>query len=89
LLFFPRFAIHPPLNILPWINNDQPLIFRLSKFFVYMFLPNLVTILTKNVQIVGNDEYLILDIEVGSQGANQDARIWENSNVNQVTGRTW
>jgi hypothetical protein len=50
-----------------------------------MFLPNLVTILTINVQIVGNDEYLILDIEVGWQGANQDARIWENSNVNRVT----
>jgi hypothetical protein len=52
-----------------------------------MFLPNLVTILTINVQIVGNDEYLILDIKASWQGANHDARIWENSNVKTVIER--
>ena len=34
-----------------------------------------------NVQVVGNDEHLILDIVADWQGANHDARIWENSVV--------
>jgi hypothetical protein len=34
-----------------------------------------------NVQIVGNDQHLILDIDASWQGANHDARIWENSSV--------
>ncbi len=54
-----------------------------------MFLPNLVTILTIKVQIVGNDEYLILDIEAGWQGAYHDTRIWKNSNVKTVIEMWW
>jgi len=34
-----------------------------------------------NVQVVGNDEHLILDIVADWQGANHDARVWDNSEV--------
>jgi hypothetical protein len=40
-----------------------------------------------NVQIVGNDRHLIHDINVDWQGANNDARIWNNSPVKQVIQR--
>ena len=40
-----------------------------------------------NVQVVGNDEHLILDIVADWQGANHDARIWDNSPVKGLIER--
>jgi len=40
-----------------------------------------------NIQVLGNDEHLILDIVADWQGANHDARIWENSMVKRTVER--
>ncbi len=60
---------------------------RVGQVFELRHITVLSLILSVHVQIVENGEQLILDIDAGWQGANHDARIWENSNVKTVIER--